>query len=77
MSRLPCAPDVWSRFSALLDGAMDMPPSEHASWLERLSGEDAGLPLASSSARVVTGADRRNKSFLLYLVSVDTRKSSR
>ncbi len=43
MSRLPCAPDEWARFSALLDGVMELPPSERASWLERLSGEDAGL----------------------------------
>jgi hypothetical protein len=43
MSRLPCAPDEWARFSELLDGAMELPLSEHALWLERLSGEDAGL----------------------------------
>jgi hypothetical protein len=43
MSRLPVSRDAWARFSVLLDGAMELPPSEHASWLEQLSGDDATL----------------------------------
>jgi hypothetical protein len=60
MSRLPCAPDEWARFSELLDGAMELPLSEHAFWLERLSGRDAGLKpvlarVLASAAGLETG----------------------
>jgi serine/threonine-protein kinase len=45
---------MWSRFSVLLDGALELPPSEHASWLAQLRGEDATLkPML---ARVLSNA---------------------
>jgi serine/threonine-protein kinase len=63
MSRLPVSPDSWARFSALLDGAMDLPPSEHSAWLERLSGEDATLkPML---ARVLSNAADIETDYLL------------
>jgi serine/threonine-protein kinase len=43
MTTLPCPPEHWSRFSNLLDSAMDLPEPERAAWLQRLGGEDAAL----------------------------------
>jgi eukaryotic-like serine/threonine-protein kinase len=43
MMRLPCPPELWARFSSLLDTALDLPEAELADWIERLAGEDAAV----------------------------------
>ncbi len=43
MSRLPCPPHLWARFSELLDSALDVPPPDRSVWLDRLGGEDETL----------------------------------
>jgi serine/threonine-protein kinase len=43
MSRLPCPPQHWSRFSALLDEVLDLQESERTAWLRGLAGEDVQI----------------------------------
>jgi len=43
MTSLPCPPEHWSRFSDLLDSAMDLPEPDRAIWLQKLHGDDAIL----------------------------------
>jgi serine/threonine-protein kinase len=43
MTSLPCPPEHWSRFSDLLDSAMDLPEPDRAIWLQKLDGNDAVL----------------------------------
>jgi serine/threonine-protein kinase len=43
MTALPCPPEYWPRFSALLDQALDMPETERTTWLHGLGGEDAAI----------------------------------
>jgi len=48
MTRLPCAPEHWTEFSALLDAALDLPAAERAAWLQGLPPESAHLRSALS-----------------------------
>ena len=43
MNELPCPPQHWSRFSVLLDHAMDLEEVEREGWLRSLQGEDEAL----------------------------------
>jgi serine/threonine-protein kinase len=43
MNELPCPPQHWSRFSVLLDHAMDLSEVEREGWLRSLQGEDEAL----------------------------------
>ena len=43
MTDLPCPPQHWSRFSALLDQAMDLAEAEREAWLRALHGDDEAL----------------------------------
>ncbi len=43
MTDLPCPPEHWSRFSELLDRAMDLPEPARVAWLQALQGPDATL----------------------------------
>jgi serine/threonine-protein kinase len=43
MSKLPCPPELWSAFSALLDVALDMPEAEREAWLASLGPEHAAV----------------------------------
>ncbi len=52
---LPCPPEDWPRFSALLDHGLGLGHAELASWFAELSGDDAHLvPFLAS---VLQGAD--------------------
>lgn len=56
MKTLPCPPERWSRFSALLDQAMALPASQRSAWLDRLGSADTDLrqPLAQVLAGLAT-----------------------
>ena len=41
MMELPCPPDDWPRFTALLDAALDLPEASRAVWLDGLAEDDA------------------------------------
>ncbi len=43
MPSLPCPPELWPRFSTLLDSAMNVPEADRNLWLNRLAGDDAEL----------------------------------
>jgi serine/threonine-protein kinase len=43
VTHLPCPPEHWSRFSDLLDRAMDLPEASRPAWLDGLQGDDATL----------------------------------
>jgi hypothetical protein len=43
MTTLPCPPQLWPRFSALLDEVLDLPERDHAGWLSGLDEADAPL----------------------------------
>lgn len=62
MGGLPCPPDQWTRFSALLDEAIDLPADARAAWLDDLAGED--LSLRPSLARVLGGDPAPSTDFL-------------
>jgi tetratricopeptide (TPR) repeat protein len=60
MTSLPCPPQHWTRFSALLDAAMDLPEPARDGWLRRLQGQDATLRpwlerVLHSAASISTG----------------------
>jgi eukaryotic-like serine/threonine-protein kinase len=53
MAKLPCPPELWPEFSALLDRALELAENERASWLSALSAEhDAVRPWLK---RVIAG----------------------
>jgi len=54
MAKLPCPPDLWPAFSALLDEAMDVPDGERPGWLASLGSEHAAV--RPWLARVITTA---------------------
>ena len=54
MTKLPCPPDLWPAFSALLDEAMDVPDRERPAWLAALGSEHAAV--RPWLARVITTA---------------------
>ena len=41
MAKLPCPPELWPEFSALLDEALDLPESDRPKWLASLGAEHA------------------------------------
>jgi serine/threonine-protein kinase len=43
MAKLPCPPELWPVFSALLDQAIDIPETARALWLESLDAAHADL----------------------------------
>jgi serine/threonine-protein kinase len=43
MPDLPCPPQLWPRFSTLLDELLDLPPPQRSEFLTGLSGQDADL----------------------------------
>jgi serine/threonine-protein kinase len=60
MTALPCPPQHWSRFSTLLDHAMDLPVPKREAWLNKLRGDDETLRpwlarVLGSGAGVSTG----------------------
>jgi len=54
MAKLPCPPELWPAFSALLDQAMDVPDGERPGWLASLGAEHAAV--RPWLARVITPA---------------------
>lgn len=53
MAKLPCPPELWPEFSALLDHALELPENERAGWLAALGAEhDAVRPWLK---RVIAG----------------------
>src|SRR5882757_1012624 len=43
MAKLPCPPELWPEFSALLDQALELPESERPTWLASLGTEHAAV----------------------------------
>jgi tetratricopeptide (TPR) repeat protein len=43
MANLPCPPELWPAFSALLDQALDIPEASRVQWLASLSAEHADV----------------------------------
>lgn len=43
MAKLPCPPDLWPAFSALLDQALELPEQDRQSWLGSLGTEHAAV----------------------------------
>jgi serine/threonine-protein kinase len=43
MAKLPCPPELWTEFSALLDEALDLPESSRPVWLAGLGSEHAAV----------------------------------
>lgn len=43
MPKLPCPPELWPAFSALLDEALDLPESDRPKWLASLGAEHAAV----------------------------------
>ena len=43
MTRLPCPPELWPAFSALLDEALDLPEAQRRAWLAGLADEHAAV----------------------------------
>ncbi len=43
MAKLPCPPELWPAFSALLDEALGLPDSQRARWLAALGAEHAAV----------------------------------
>ena len=41
MTKLPCPPELWPAFSALLDEALELPDSDRPRWLASLGAEHA------------------------------------
>jgi hypothetical protein len=61
MANLPCPPELWPAFSALLDEALDIPETSRAQWLASLGTEHAEVRpwlikvLATGAATLETG----------------------
>src|SRR5258708_16172055 len=61
MAKLPCPPELWPAFSALLDDALDIPETGRSQWLASLGAEHAEVPpwlvkvLATGAATRATG----------------------
>jgi hypothetical protein len=61
MAKLPCPPELWPAFSALLDEALDIPETGRSRWLASLGAEHAEVRpwlvkvLATSTATRETG----------------------
>jgi serine/threonine-protein kinase len=64
MASLPCPPDLWARFSTLLDTAMDLPVPERARWLDHLAGDD--ITLKPWLARVLASDASMETGFLTH-----------
>ena len=43
MAKLPCPPELWPEFSALLDQALEIPETERSRWLKSLGAEHAAV----------------------------------
>ena len=43
MKALPCPPELWPRFSALLDTALELDVAARRAWLDTLPADDAAL----------------------------------
>ncbi|HTV95740.1 MAG TPA: protein kinase [Steroidobacteraceae bacterium] len=43
MPRLPCPPELWPTFSALLDALLELPPEARGAWLDALGPEYAAV----------------------------------
>jgi len=59
VAMLPCPPEHWSRFSQLLDIAMELPEPTRVTWLQNLEGADSELRpwlarVLGSAASIVT-----------------------
>ena len=53
MAKLPCPPELWPAFSALLDEALELPESDRRTWLEGLGSEHAAV--RPWIERIITG----------------------
>ncbi|HTZ71094.1 MAG TPA: hypothetical protein VMB71_10630 [Acetobacteraceae bacterium] len=61
MTSLPCPPAQWTRFSALLDAAMELPEPARRAWIDALAGEDAIVK--PWLRRVLAGGQRQDLFF--------------
>ena len=58
MSKLPCPPELWPAFSALLDQALDLPESERPRWLAELGAEHAAVRPWLNKVITISSGDR-------------------
>jgi serine/threonine protein kinase len=70
MTKLPCPPELWSAFSALLDEALDIPEAGRMRWLASLGAEHAKVQPWLVKV-LATGTATRAPGFMSALVSDD------
>jgi serine/threonine-protein kinase len=74
MTKLPCPPEQWPEFSALLYAALDLPVERHAAWLDSLAPEHAHLRAALE--QVLRSAARDGISAFLREPTIPTSECS-
>jgi serine/threonine-protein kinase len=70
MTKLPCPPELWSAFSALLDEALDIPEAGRMRWLASLGAEHAEVQPWLVKV-LATGTATRAPGFMSALVADD------
>jgi serine/threonine-protein kinase len=70
MTKLPCPPELWSAFSALLDEALDIPEAGRMRWLASLGAEHAKVQPWLVKV-LATGTATRAPGFMSALVADD------
>src|SRR5579859_2186805 len=71
MAKLPCPPELWAAFSALLDEALDIPETGRNDWLASLGAEHADVRPWLAKV-LATGAAMRETGLMDALVIDDT-----
>ena len=71
MSKLPCPPELWPAFSALLDQALDLPDSERPRWLAALGAEHAAVRPWLAKVITASGGDPGAQFMQELIVSKD------
>jgi serine/threonine-protein kinase len=74
MSKLPCPPELWPVFSALLDQALGLPENERPRWLASLGTEHAAV--RPWLVKVITPGDGNRAADFLESVAVDDPTAS-
>ncbi|HWJ34161.1 MAG TPA: protein kinase [Steroidobacteraceae bacterium] len=74
MSKLPCPPELWPVFSALLDQALGLPENERPRWLASLGTEHAAV--RPWLIKVITPGDGNRGADFLESVAVDDPTAS-
>jgi serine/threonine protein kinase/tetratricopeptide (TPR) repeat protein len=71
---LPCPPELWAEFSALLDEALELPESERTAWLTALSTDHAAV--APWLVKVIGGVPDASSNRFLTSPVVDDAPAS-